>query len=110
MLNVGGRERLAGTPSSASEAIEGAAPSVGFDLWALSLVLFEAMAGSHPFASRTVPEVFSKISRMQSLDLARFRPDCPPTVALAFSRMLSRHPLDRPPSAAALRTILTRLV
>ncbi|MEO8451950.1 MAG: serine/threonine-protein kinase, partial [Gemmatimonadota bacterium] len=36
-------------PYLSPEAIEGAGASAGFDLWALSMVVYEAIAGRHPF-------------------------------------------------------------
>jgi serine/threonine protein kinase len=32
------------------QAFQGEAPNIRFDLWALAVVLWEAMAGRHPFA------------------------------------------------------------
>lgn len=102
---------LAGTPLYLPpEALAGAAPSPAFDLWALALVLFEAIAGRHPFAAGTVSGVLDNIRRGGTLDLSRFRADCPPAVAAAFRRLLAPDAAQRCPSAAHLRAALEELL
>lgn len=106
-----GQVALAGTPLYLPpEAVEGASPSPAFDLWALALVLFEAMAGRHPFAADTVAEVLDKVRRTGPLDLARFRPGCPPAVADTFRRLLAPAPEDRCGTAAELHEALQQLL
>lgn len=104
-----GSLHLAGTPLYLPpEALDGAPPSASFDLWALSLVLFEAIAGRHPFAAPTVPDVLERVRHSGSLDLRRFRSDCPPVVATMFSQLLAHAPRERCRSATELRDALTR--
>lgn len=102
---------FAGTPLYCPpELLDGAVPSAAFDLWALALVLFETIAGRHPFVADTVSDVLRNIARFESLDLRRWRRDCPAEVAEAFGRLLARDPRHRPSDAAAMRLMLTRLL
>jgi serine/threonine protein kinase len=57
-VDDGSRVDLAGTPLYLSpELWGGAQPHKADDLWALSLVVLQAMTGVHPFAGRTLAEV-----------------------------------------------------
>ena len=96
--------QLLGTPLYMSpEALEGAAPNPSFDVWSLSLVLYEGLAGFHPFAGGTVADVLTRIAACQIPDARAFSAGCPGPVAEIFQRALSADVTDRPPSARALR-------
>ncbi len=102
---------LAGTPLYVSpEALQGAEPDPTFDLWALALVMYEAIAGRHPFAAPTVPDVLAHVRKMRIPDVRRFRPDCPADVADALSRWLSADAAQRPTSATRLREHISAIV
>jgi hypothetical protein len=95
---------LAGTPLYVSpEALCGAEPDQGFDLWALALVMYEAIAGCHPFAASTVPGVLANVRRARIPDIRQFRPDCSAGVAERLSRWLSADAARRPDTATRLR-------
>jgi serine/threonine protein kinase len=101
---------VVGTPAYMSpEAAGGAAPAPGFDLWALGVVLFEAIAGQRPFTGRTSNEVRIRASRGERADLLALRPDCPAEVAGLFDGLLSPDPAQRPRRAADLRAQLLAL-
>ena len=101
---------VVGTPAYMSpEAAGGAAPAPGFDLWALGVVLFEAIAGQRPFAGRTSNEVRISASRGERADLLALRPDCPAEVAGLFECLLSPDSARRPKRAADLRAQLLAL-
>jgi len=101
---------LAGTPLYMSpEAIEGQSPTTAFDVWGLTVVLFEAIAGTPPFRGASVAEITDAVMRGKLPDLREFCATCPPAVANFFERALSRRIGDRPPTAAHLRAILSRL-
>jgi GAF domain-containing protein len=105
-----GVDQIPGTPLYLSpEAIDGAQPDPSFDLWSLSLVLYEAMGGHHPFKAPTVEGVFEKIRHGEIPDLRTIRPGTPAPLAALFARALSRNPADRPRHAAELRNWLQRL-
>ena len=98
---------FAGTPLYLSpEVIAGGTPGPLQDLWSLSVVLFELIAGRHPFRTRGVEETLDRIRRGRLEDVRRWAPGCPEEVALLFARALHRDPGKRPASAAALEAEL----
>ena len=102
---------VAGTPAYLSpEALAGAPPDVGFDLWALALVLFEAIAGTNPFAAGSVEDVRGRIQRIGSPDLARWRPGALPELRVLFASWLAPDAAERPRSGEQLRAQLTDAV
>jgi hypothetical protein len=103
-------QQLIGTPLYLSpEAVAGSAPDPSFDLWSLSMVLYEAVAGRHPVGGDTVIDVVKNIQRGTVPDVRHFRPDCPVMFAEFLNDALSPVPARRPTSAAALRTRLRTL-
>jgi len=98
---------VAGTPLYFSpEAARGSDEHDDFDLWALAVVLYEAIAGTHPFLAPTIGEVLDKVRAASVPPLQEFRPDCPGPVASAFAVMLSPRRSERPRSAGALLELL----
>jgi eukaryotic-like serine/threonine-protein kinase len=105
-----GRSLAAGTPLYVSpELAGGEPPSVHDDLWALALVLYEAIAGTHPFVAGTTPEVLAKVRRARTARLCDIRADCAPQISAAFGLFLSPDKTKRPTTATALRRELERL-
>jgi hypothetical protein len=103
-VTVTGADGLAGTPLYlAPEALAGCAPRSSFDLWALALVLYEAIAGRHPFAGGDRSAVLAAVERADVPDVREYRPTCPPGLAVFLRDALSRDIARRPASAAALR-------
>jgi eukaryotic-like serine/threonine-protein kinase len=82
-------ERLLGQP--ATEAA---------DVWAVGVMLWEALAGSHPFRDAGVRETSRRI-QTGAPSLADVRPDLPPRLLDAVASALAPGP-GRRPSAAAL--------
>jgi serine/threonine protein kinase len=110
-VRLEGQRRLVGTPLYLPpEALNGEPPDAGFDVWAMSLVMFEAIAGRHPFAAPTVDGVLHNIARSPVLHLETLRPDCPEAVASTFRRLLSPHRDERPRSASELAALLGALI
>jgi hypothetical protein len=103
-------QQLIGTPLYLSpEAVAGHPPDPSFDLWSLSMVLYEAVAGRHPIPGTTVVEVINNIPRGAVRDVRHFRPDCPAMFAEFLADSLSPVVARRAPTAAALRTRLRSL-
>ena len=103
-------ERLVGTPLYMSpEALAGTTPQPSFDLWGLALVLYEAIAGRHPFAADDVAAVLAAAERADVPDIRNYRPTCPVGLAAFLRDALSRKVAQRPASAGAMRTDLRRL-
>ncbi len=102
---------FAGTPHYMSpEAVRGESPTPAVDVWGLSVVLYEAIAGRRPFEGETAPEIFTNILAARPPDLAVVRPGCPPEVVALFVRLLSLDPAVRPRDSGALRHQLQALL
>jgi serine/threonine protein kinase len=101
---------LAGTPLYlAPELLIGAPASATSDLWALAMVLYEGVAGRHPFASRSLQGVLRQVAAGSVPALRGDLPSCPVYVDSFFRRALAREPGERPPSATAMRGELERI-
>jgi serine/threonine protein kinase len=101
---------LAGTPFYMSpEAIRGVPPEPGFDWWALSVVLFEALAGRRPFDGADTPDVLASILFRPAPSLRQFRPDLPDEVSNFFTAALDQMPSRRPATGAAFRSAVESL-
>ncbi len=88
----------AGTPAYLSpEVLAGGPPGPALDLWALSVVLFEALTGVHPFID---PETGRRQARNVTTALKRHRAVLPAGWPEFFSRALSEAPTQRYPVAA----------
>ena len=103
-------ERLVGTPLYlAPEALAGVPPQPSFDLWGLALVLYEAVAGYHPFAAADVGTVLAAAGRGSVPDIRDYRPTCPTGLATFLRDALSQNVARRPPNAGAMRSLLHRI-
>ncbi|MDQ3859561.1 MAG: serine/threonine protein kinase [Actinomycetota bacterium] len=89
----------------APERLDGVSASGPADVWSVGVLLWEALAGWHPFASASPVETARRI-RQGARPLAGSRPDLPPELCALVDRMLVRDPARRPPAkrlADALR-------
>jgi hypothetical protein len=103
-------QHLVGTPFYLSpEALSGEPPHLSFDLWSLSLVLYEAIAGRHPLHGLAVDDVLALVRRQPLPDVRDIRPDCPAGVAAFLTDALSLVRERRPQTAADLRNRLQEL-
>jgi hypothetical protein len=88
------------------EVLEGEAPGPGLDLWALGVVLCEALLGVHPFPhARTRHDVAAGVLAAR----ARLRAERSPAHERLVASMLSLEPADRPATAAAFELLLAGL-
>lgn len=95
--------RVIGTPLYCSpERLAGAEADASDDVWSLSLLLYELLAGEHPWRR---PGALAGDPRAIP-DLRTSRPGCPPDIASFFVRALGSKPAERPRSASALRVEL----
>ncbi len=76
------------------------------DVYGVALLLFEALAGVHPFQRDTIPETVNAILEHPRPKLTVFRKDLPKPLLHAVHRGLAVRMADRPPDARALRTLL----
>ena len=89
----------------APEQARGEPASPAGDVWALGVVLHEALAGRRPFAAPNLPALLHAICEEDPPRLADLRPGLPPALADLVARCLSRDPADRPAAAEAARTL-----
>jgi serine/threonine protein kinase len=100
-------QQLVGTPLYLSpEALAGQAPQASFDLWSLSLVLYQCFAGRHPLAGESIVDLVKTIRHGTFPDIRDFQPACPPAFAAFLNDALSPVAARRPASAAEMRTRL----
>jgi serine/threonine-protein kinase len=105
---------VAGTVAYLSpEAINGDPPDPSFDIWSLSLVLYEAIAGTNPIQGVAREETVSNILYREIPDLRRYTPACPAAVAEFFHDALNgdrdRRPATGQELAEQLRALGERL-
>jgi serine/threonine protein kinase len=101
---------LIGTPLYlAPELLEMQSPDRRSDLWALALVLYEAIAGWNPLSAPTTPETLDRIKDAQIPDLREARPDSPAALTGFFRHALAIRADDRFQTADALRSALRRI-
>jgi eukaryotic-like serine/threonine-protein kinase len=79
-------ERLRGEPGSAAA-----------DVWAVGVILWEALAGWHPFWNGSLLETARRIET-GAAPLAQVRPDLPKPLSALVDRMLAPDPRARPPA------------
>jgi hypothetical protein len=86
-----GAGALSGTPLYLSpDALDGELPGEHDDVWALSVVIVEMIAGAHPFRAATGEGVLALVRRRQLVDLRTFASGMPSPVADLLTRAL--HP------------------
>jgi TolB-like protein/tRNA A-37 threonylcarbamoyl transferase component Bud32 len=93
-------EQAAGDPATDHRA----------DLYAWGMVVWEALAGAHPFADATTPQALLAAHMTETPpDLAARRPDVPRALDTLVRETLEKDPARRPESAKALLATLDRL-
>lgn len=80
------------------------------DLFALGIVLFEALTGKPLYDRPTVLETLSAIVREPVPSLSRARPDLPPELAQIVERALAKDPAERWQSAGEMRAALKQVL
>jgi TolB-like protein/tetratricopeptide (TPR) repeat protein len=81
------------------EQIQGEQADTRSDVFALGLILYEMLAGTHPFPRKSYIETATAILREDPPPLGRFVADCPEAIEQIVLGMLSKRPADRPASA-----------
>jgi eukaryotic-like serine/threonine-protein kinase len=100
-----------GTPSYMSpEQVTGAPVDGRTDLFALGVLLYEALSGVRPFLGRNAGEVFARIRDGEYTPLHKVAPHVPRPLADIVKRALAVRPNDRFPNAAAMRRELERFL
>ena len=105
--------RRGGTPHYASpEVLSGRRAGEADDVWSLCVVLYEMVAGRHPFAGTDIDEVTDRILRQR---IRAGGPSAagsePPSAAVGFAAsMLTAAPSSRPATAGAFGDALHRIL
>ncbi|MCA9545311.1 MAG: protein kinase [Myxococcales bacterium] len=79
------------------------------DIYALGVVLFEALAGQRPFADQRTHLAIAMAKNRGAPPLRPLRSDAPEKLATLCARMLAPQPEDRPPSMEAVLAELAEL-
>jgi serine/threonine-protein kinase len=99
--------QLLGTPSYlAPERLDGAPASARSDLWALGVVLYEALAGAKPFAGASPLATARAVVAGTHRPLAELRPDVDPALVATVERAMATDPAARFASAAEMARAL----
>jgi hypothetical protein len=92
------------------ERLRGDAARPAADVWAVGVLLWEALAGRHPFWGGSLLDTARRIEE-GAPSLATERPDLDPAIVECVDRALARDPRKRPPArvlAARLRNVNPR--
>jgi len=98
-----------GTPAyMAPEAIAGGGgpPSPAVDVYAVGVLLFELLTGRKPFHAPSVSDLLQQHLKDRAPRPSHLTPTIPPAVDAVVTRAMAKRPLDRFPSADALRLAL----
>jgi serine/threonine-protein kinase len=96
-----------GTPGYlAPEILDGAAPSVQSDLYAVGLVLYELFTGKRAFDARSLEELHRKQKEANPIPPSNVVKGLNPAVERAILRCLNPDPSQRPRSALSVAALL----
>ena len=99
-------DRMLGTLSyMAPESCLGGRPTPATDVWAVGVMVYEALTGANPYRART-PDELRERHRHPPRSLADLRPELPRSLAVACARALESNPRRRP-SAEAFGRVLS---
>lgn len=86
------------------ERLRGEAASPASDVWSVGVMLWEALAGRHPFWAPSLLATSKKIEA-GAPTLARARPDLPKPLVAAVARALHLDPMQRPSASELAKTL-----
>ncbi|MGI9033865.1 MAG: serine/threonine-protein kinase [Acidimicrobiales bacterium] len=99
--------QLLGTPAYlAPERLDGAPATPASDIWALGVVLYEALTATNPFRADTALATARAVAAGTHRPLSQVRPDVDSGLVAAVERAMATDPTSRFPSAAAMAAAL----
>jgi len=101
-----------GTPHymSPEQAMSAREVSPASDVWAMGVMLYEAIKGDVPFDGETSHAVIVQALTVPHMPLEHVVPGCDPAIARLIDQCLEKKPEDRPADAAALLSSLQLLL
>ena len=101
---------ICGTPGYiAPECFLGEAYTPSADLFALGLILYEALAGKNPFHGRTLRETILNTATIEPEPIEEVQPVVSPELAELITALMAKEPRDRPTEAAEVADTLERM-
>lgn len=98
---------IVGSPAYMSpEALRGETLDARSDIWSFGVLLFEMLAGFHPFDNTQVAAVLAKILNQPTPDLQTYYPDAPPALVALVKQTLVK---ERSRRIATMRQVAARL-
>jgi protein kinase-like protein len=96
--------RMAGTPyyMAPEQAMSARDVTPAADVWAVGVMLYEAVAGQRPFDGPTLHALILNVYQGHHTPLSLVAPDVPPALAAVVERCLDKHPTRRPRDAGEL--------
>jgi eukaryotic-like serine/threonine-protein kinase len=83
----------------APEQLDGAAPSVGWDIWALGVISYEMLTSTRPFAATDAISVRTAIRQGNFIPISATMPRAPERLSRPYEQVFSSDPGRRPTSA-----------
>lgn len=101
---------MVGTPAyMAPEQLAGGSVDGRTDLYALGVMLFQALTGRLPFDSSSFGGLLAQIAKTPAPPLSELRPDLPSSLGLLLASLLSKQAADRPPDGDELARELCKM-
>jgi eukaryotic-like serine/threonine-protein kinase len=92
------------------EQLRGVGVDARADLFAVGVMLYEALSGHHPFEGSSIGEVQTKILRGDHVPFLELRSDLPIALGDVIDRCLAKSPDERWAAAADLQRALSRAI
>ena len=96
-------------PYMSPEALTGKPPTPREDVWSLSVVTYEMIAGVRPWKARTLPTAIAQVMNVEAQPLQDHGVETPGRLEQLLSDCLDGDPRRRPASAAAFRDAILEI-